>query len=109
MDNFDNILVREATAINSKVEAHSARDAIERGNLSWSTVEDQTKEVVVRKLRTIEHLDEAQCIELFDKIHGMILIQPERKRRDYIFKIIRGFYARWIMKRMCHISDCFHF
>ena len=109
MDDFDDILVHAATAINSKVEAHSVRDAIARGNLSWLTVEDQTKEVVVRKLRAIEHLEEAQCIELFDKIHGMILTQPERKRRDYIFKIIRGFYAKWIMKCMRNTFDCFYF
>ena len=98
------ILVREATAVNSKVEAKSVCSAIEKRGLSWLTVEDQSKETVIRKLRSIQNLDEAQCMELFDKIHGIRLIHPAKKRRDYIYRIIRGFYAKWIMKCMYNIS-----
>lgn len=99
-DDFADILVREAIAINSTVEAHSVRSAIALGKLSWLTFEDQTKELVVSKLRAIESFDESQCDELFVKIHGMILMQPARKKRDYVLKITREFYANWIMKCM---------
>ena len=100
MEDFAGVLAREAIAINSKVETHSVRSAIERDNLSWSTVEDQSKEFLVERFKAIENLDEDQRIALFDQIYAMTLKQPARKRRDYVFKIINGFYLKWIIECM---------
>ena len=90
-DNFADILLREANAINSKVDAQSVCSAME--------IEDQKKVSVVDRLTAI--------IRLFDKIDGMVPIDSKRERRDYIIKMKRIFYEKWIMKCMYRICSRF--
>ena len=98
VESFDNVVIREATAINSNVKEDSVRRAIERGALSWEMIENQRKDFIVGKLRVIAELDETQCNTLFRKLDGMIPIAPEMKRRNSILKMRRIFYQKWIMK-----------
>ena len=97
-DAFADILVREATAINSNVQAQSVCSAIEKFDLSWEMVEDQRKQVVVKRLLAIEDLDESQCNRLFDKLDGMIPIQRDTQRRNCIVE------RMWIMNCTCSLS-----
>ena len=100
MDDFANVLVREATSINSKVEAQSVCSAIQKCGLSWKMVENQRKKTVVERLRAIENLDESQCNELFDKMDQMVPIDGDTERRNCIVE------RTWIMKCMRTISLC---
>ena len=59
---FVRIFVREAITINPNVEESAVRKAVEVGALSWKMMENQSKEVVVDKLKAIDLLDESQYI-----------------------------------------------
>ena len=101
------ILIRDVSAINSNVEETSIRKAIEVGALSWEMIENQGKEVLLKKLKAIDLLDESQCNELFDKINGMKPSGLQRKRRDYVLMLIRVFYSKWIMNCMYAVCEGF--
>ena len=101
MDDFTDVLVREAIAINSNVEAQSVCSAIEKYGLSWKMVEKQREKVVVERLRAIKNLDESQCNELFDKMDQMVPIDRDTHRRNCIVE------RNWIMKCMYNVSACF--
>ena len=100
LGHFADVLIREAIAMNANINEQSARNVIESSALSWAVMENQRKEVIVERLRAIEHLDESQCNELFDKMDKWILQQPN-KRQDCIVALNR------IMKCMCSVSVCF--
>ena len=101
VDDFADVLVREATAIDSKVEAQSVSSAIHKCGLSWQIMENQRKKVVVERLREIGNLNESQCNDLFDKMDEMVPIDRDTQRRNCIVE------RKWIMKRMCTLSACF--
>ena len=98
--------MRKANGINPNVEEQSVRNAIENGALSWTMIEDQSKEVVVERLRAIDDLDDDQCNELFEKLDRMIPTDPETKRREHILEVRTQFYEDWVMKCMYGVFEC---
>ena len=100
VEEFADVLLREAKALNRDVVEQSVRVAVDVGSLSWTVIEDQRKEFVVEKLRAIGNLDESQCNELFDKMDGMVPINSETKRRNVILSMKGDFHETWIMKCM---------
>lgn len=102
---FANALIRAATAINSNVKEQSVRKAIQRGPLSWTTVEDQKKVITVGRFLGIEHLDEDQCNKLFDIIDGMIPKGWRWRRKDFVDAMKTMFYEKWLMK--CTYTDVY--
>ena len=100
VEDFADILVREATSINFDVDEESVRSAIDERGLSWAVVEDRRKEVVMQRLQVIQNLDESQCNELFDKIDGMVPVERDTKRRQCIVEL------NWMTKCMYSCSEC---
>ena len=107
VESFDDAVIREATAINSKVKGECVREAIELGGLSWGMIENQRKDFIVGKLRVIAELDETQCNTLFEKLDGAVPIAPEMERRNRVLQIRRMFHQKWIMKCMYSAFNCF--
>ena len=62
---------------------------------------------MVEKLKDIGNLDDSQCDKLFDKMDGMIPIDPKRRRRECVLKMKSIFYEKWITKCMYSVFDYF--
>ena len=107
LEKLVDVVVREATAINSDVKEECVREGIERIGLSWEVIENQRKDVIVGKLRVIAELDENQCHELFKKLDRAVPIAPEMDRRNRILLMKRIFYRQWIMKCMYSAFNAF--
>lgn len=104
MEKFADVLFREASSLNPDVEQQSVRDVVEVCDLSWMMIEDQRKEVVVERLRTIGNLDDSQCNQLFETLNGMVPVDRKAKGRTHFLNAKKNFYEKWIMKRMSNPS-----
>lgn len=96
---FAEILVHEATTINSNVVDQAIRTAIDKSGLSWAVIEDQRKEIIVARLREIVNLDEVQCVKLFHELDQMIPIEGNIKRWECFVEMI------WITKCMYSVLE----
>lgn len=101
---FVEALLRETAIINPNLSVESVMKAIQDGNLSWTFVENQRKNVVVERLGVIQGFDEIQCCRLFEKLDGMIPTHWIEEKSNAIAAIKNIFYECWLMKCMYSVS-----
>ena len=90
--------------MNSDVNVQSLRNVIEDSGWSWDMVDDHDREFVMKRLRTIEDLDEDQCNELYRKIDDVTSIAVGRELSQWLYRVKKILNDKWIQKCMCNNS-----
>ena len=67
-DNFIDMMQQETAALKSDIDRRLIQKAVQHHNLSWAVIREESEQFVVDKLQYIDHLNNFQCIELYQAI-----------------------------------------
>ena len=73
---------------------------VEESDLSWKMVENQSRESIMKILRTITDLNEDQCNTLYQRLDEKTSIVFGRKMSQWLRDVKNVLYDKWICKCM---------
>lgn len=95
---FIDLMQLEVASLNPDIDPALLQNALKIHNLSWKVIGTESEQFVVDKLKLIEDLDDAQCVQLFE-----VLKQNEPKKLR--LEVISSLHFAWIMFSMTFLEQ----